>query len=464
MPRHPTSLLALLAAALVLASGSGCGGGAPPAGSGLERLPNVLLLVADDQGTELGCYGVPAVQTPHLDALAASGVRFTRAYATTAVCTPSRSALYTGLYPARNGASGFQKLNEGVKVWTEHLSQAGWRTGLIGKLGARPPKRFDFDWSARTRQVDEQSRELAWHVASFRDFLGSCSGDEPWALVVNFRDSHWPFPEDGAPFGDEPPPPHDPGALRVPPILADTPATRAELARYYDGLRRLDATVGALLAELAPAGAEQDTLVMFTSDNGPPFPRGKTTLYEWGIRQPLIARWPGVTPPGRTEDSLVSLVDVIPTLLDLAQRPAAGLDGRSLLPLLRGESPADWPQAVFASHTEHRQEPAVPGRSIITPRWKYTRCLRPGLEFRNLVMQVSPAWTDLSSAPRGGRLEVSRETFLRRPAEELYDLEADPWELTNLAADPLRSETLEQLRGRLRQFCQAQGDPLLDEW
>ncbi len=419
----------------------GCG--APPQGPPGDSRPDLLLLVSDDQGVILGCYGAEGVQTPRLDAVAGGGRRFTHAYAPSAVCTPSRSSIYTGLMPARHGASGFGPIADGVPVWGELLGAAGYRTGLIGKVGAKPLRRFPFDFLSRSDRADEGARSLQWHVDQLDAFLEEDDG-RPWALVVNFRDSHWPFPTDGAPFGEGSPPPHDPAQVVVPAPLVETPAVRAELARFHDGLRRMDATVGAMLDRLNQGEGADDLVGFFTSDNGPPFPFAKTTLYEAGIHMPLVAFGRGVEPG--VDEHLVSLIDLLPTFLDLAgASPLRGaFDGRSLVPLLEGGDPADWRAFVFGTHDAHRVEPAVPSRSVRFGDWKYIRTWGEGLRFENAVMLTSDTWSEMVRAASGGDVEVAERVrrLQSRPAEELFNLGEDPDELVNLAGVPAAAEAL----------------------
>ncbi len=420
--------------------------GTPPQDPAADPRPDLLLLVSDDQGVVLGCYGAEGVQTPRLDLLAEGGRRFTRAYAPSAVCTPSRSSIYTGLMPARHGANGFGPIAEGVPVWGELLGELGYRTGLIGKVGAKPLRRFPFDFLSRSGREDEGARSLQWHVDQLDAFLAEDDG-RPWALVVNFRDSHWPFPTDGAPFGEGSPPAHDPAAVAVSRALVDTPVVRAELARFHDGLRRMDATVGAMLDRLA-AEEESDGMVgFFTSDNGPPFPFAKTTLYEAGIRMPLLAFGAGVEPG--VDDHLVSLTDLLPTFLDLAGSgivPGA-FDGRSLVPLLEGEDPGGWRTCIFGTHDAHRVEPAVPSRSVRFGDWKYIRTWGEGLRFENGVMLTSDTWPAMvSAAAEDGAVAARVQRLQFRPAEELYDLARDPEELVNLVTVPAAAEALAEGR------------------
>lgn len=427
------------------------------------RRPNLLLLVSDDQGTALGCYpdgwgaggGGALAQTPRLDALAAGGTRFTRAYAPSAVCTPSRSSIYTGLMPAHHGATGFEAISPDVPVWGTYFAEAGYRTGLIGKLGAKPIARFPFDFIARSSAKDEDARSLDWHVEQLDAFLAADDG-RPWVLVVNFRDSHWPFPTDGAPFGPGTPPPHDPAALGVPTALVDAPEVRGEIARFYDGLRRMDATVGAIVDRLEALDLTASTMGFFTSDNGPPFPFAKTTLYEAGIHMPLIA-WGGGVSSGAVRDELVSLIDLLPSFLDLAGKPAAPgtFDGRSIAHML-SERPAPqepWREAVFATHDTHRVEPDIPSRSVRFGDWKYIRNWSEGLLFQNLVMQTSDTWRAMVAAADGGDVELAARLtrFVQRPREELFDLSVDPREQVNLAEKEGSAEALARGRELLRQ-------------
>ncbi len=441
---HYLTALVLLALTIV-----GCAGEEASTAQAEDRRPNLLLLVSDDQGTVLGCYGTPGVQTPELDALAASGTRFTRAYAPSAVCTPSRSSIYTGLMPAQHGATGFQEVKEGVTLWAEHFARAGYRTGLIGKIGAKPVKRFTFDFIARSDKDDVDARSLPWHVKELDAFLEADDG-RPWVLVVNFRDSHFPFPTDGAPYGAGAVEPHAAASVTIPGTLLDAPEVRAEVARFYDGLRRMDATVGAMVERLGERDEGANTVGMFTSDNGPPFPFAKTTLYEAGIHMPLLAWGTGVE-AGATRDEFVSLVDVLPTFLDFAGDSGGGaFDGRSMAALLRAgaEPTPPWRTAIFATHDAHRVEPDIPSRSVRFDDWKYIRTWPEGRLFANLVMHNSGTWRAMVAAADGGDEAVAARLtrFVQRPEEELFDLAADPFELNNLAGAPQHQEVLKRAR------------------
>ena len=206
-------------------------------------------------------------------------------------------------------------------------------------------------------------------------------------------------------------------------------------------------------------------LVLHTSDHGSPFPFAKTTLYEAGVRVPLVARWPGTVEPGRRSGALVSLADVLPTLLELGgATPPSGLDGRSFAELLRGER-EDHRDSIFLSHTSHRVKPDVPSRALRRERWKYVRNLRPSATFLNAVMRTSASWRAIEAAAAGDDALAGRIARLRqRPPEELYDLEVDPFELSNLAGAAAHAATLDALRKELRAELERQSAPLLGEW
>ena len=427
--------------------------------------PSVLLIVSDDHGLELGSYGNPSVTTTFLDRLAAGGMVFDAAYTPTAVCTPSRAALYTGRVPARNGCAGFEPIAEGIPIWGELLGPAGYRTGLVGKLGGKPLERFEFDSFVRTLPADDEARDVTFYAEEVGRFLDGDDG-RPFCLLVNLRDAHFPFPTDGAPTGreDVSSDPHSPESVQVPGFLPDLPEVRSEVARFYDSVRRLDATVGSILEELDGRGLGESTLVLYTTDHGAPFPFAKTTLYEAGIRIPLIARWPGGVPVGSRTDALISMTDILPTLLELAGAPAEeGMDGRSLVRVLSGETQAHRDE-VFATHTTHRVPPDLPARAVVREGWKYIRNFREG-SFENLVLRTSPMWKPILKASLTDPLLADRVARLReRPVEELYHIAEDPYEAVNLAGQPEYAEKLEDLRERVRSEMERTGDPLLAEW
>lgn len=452
---------AALAGALALLGACG-GGGDGPAAPPLR--PNLLVIVADDMGRELGSYGDPSARTPALDALAREGLRFDAAFAAAPVCSPSRAALLTGLFPHASGHVGFpgdSRLRPEVRTIAQPLNEAGYATGLIGKLHVAA-----YDERSGTTQLPfrevvvfdrpeaDSPERLAREVGSFLARVR----DRPFFLMVGLHAPHKPYPgEEGVPAWPEP---HDPLRLTVPPTAPDTLAFRRLLARMYDAYSLADSLVAAILGALEAGGASGSTLVLFTSDHGPALPGAKGTLFDPGIRVPLLARWPGVIEPGGSSSALVSGVDLLPTLLEAAGvAPPRGLQGRSLLPILRGE-PAAGADAVFAEQNRLEGNRYFPQRAIRTARLKYLRALRPDVELRSNAIGhwARPLLLRWHTDPGARRLV---ERVVRHPREELYELETDPHELRNLAGEPAWASAQAELRERLRNWMGETGDPWL---
>ena len=423
---------------------------------------NIVLLIADDLGHEVGCYGDKAAKTPHLDALAKRGVRFTNAFAAVSSCSPSRATLYTGLHTHTSGQYGLAHAGHnfhtrpGLKSLPAYLRPAGYRTGIIGKTHIVPASVYDFDEVIRS--TGRNGAEMADKAATF---IAAC-GDKPFCLVMGYTDPH----RAAKGFGNDAKYPgidavkFDPTALPIPPHLPDTPEVRADLADYYQSVNRLDQGVGHLMALLKKTGRDKDTLVLFLSDNGIPFPGAKTTLYDAGIHLPLIVSAPTGKKAGIVNDAMVSWVDVLPTMLDWAGVKApALLQGRSFLGILDDPHPKGWDR-VFASHGFHEVTMYYPMRAIRTRKYKYIRNLAHKLDFP-IAMDIyeSPSWQAIltGNLDRMGKRTV--EQFIRRPAEELYDLEADPNEVTNLAGDAKHSGTLKGFRADLRAWQEETKDP-----
>jgi N-sulfoglucosamine sulfohydrolase len=430
------------------------------------RHRGVVLLVADDLGLDLGCYGNAKIRTPNLDALAVRGTRFTNAFATVSSCSPSRAVMLTGLFTQTNGQYGLAHAVHNVHTFRNvrslpaRLKQAGWRTGVIGKLHVLPPEVYPFD------EVVE-GRELGGNrdVAAMAERVGQFAGrdERPFFLLVGFSDTH----RAGEGFSNAgklnvASERYGPADVLVPPFLPDQPDVRKDLADYYQSATRLDRGVGLVLDALKKAGAADDTLVIFLSDNGIPFPGAKTTLYDAGVRLPLILSSPRQTKRGHSNDSMASWVDVTPTVLDWAGLKADKLPGRSLLGELDQEHSTTGPDAVFGSHVQHEVTMYYPMRSVRTRRHKYILNLASGLEFPTAQdLYRSPTWQGIlrrHDKSLGGR---ALDAYLRRPREELFDLQKDPNEFTNVAADPAYASVLAELRGRLKEWQEKTQDPWL---
>jgi N-sulfoglucosamine sulfohydrolase len=431
----------------------------PAAATAQAPRRNILVIIADDLGRDLGCYGNKTIRTPNLDGLAKQGILFTRAYATVASCSPSRATILTGLFTHQNGQYGLQHPphSQQTHAWVQGipglLRAAGYWTGLIGKYHVGPDSVYNFE-SLNTKV----GRDINAMAAQARAFIGK-SGDRPFFLYCAFPDPH----RAGKGFANEKEAASqrvDPQQVSVPYHLPDTPEVRQDLAEYCQSAQRMDRGVGLLLEVLRETGQLDNTLIIFISDNGIPVPGAKTTLYEAGIHLPLLVAAPG-GPRGHTNHTLVCYIDLVPTILDWAKAkgPAYTLPGRSILPIL-AETRAKDRDAVFGSHQMHEITMPYPMRTIVTERYKYLINLQPDREYPfPSDLWASPSWQGIRS--RGDKLMGRRgvQAFLHRPKEELYDLTKDPDELTNLASDSAHAETLAELRRRLRAWQTETRDP-----
>jgi N-sulfoglucosamine sulfohydrolase len=422
------------------------------------------------------------LKTPHLDALAAEGTRFENAYCTTASCSPSRSVILTGLYNHANGMYGlehayhhFRSLESltSLPMW---LSRAGYRTARIGKFHVGPEGVYRFD-----QKLPGNPRSAAEMAENCRKLIEADS-DKPFFLYFCTQDPHRGGVANDLPhrpdrFGNRPPgesypgvePVHyDPAAVMVPPFLPDTPTCRAELAQYYESVSRADAGLGRLVEILKQAGKYDDTLIVFISDNGMPFPGAKTTVYEAGLRLPCVVRHPKARQRGVVSRAFVSWVDIAPTILDFAgARPPrrVKLPGRSFLPILEQENPRGWDE-VHASHTFHEVTMYYPMRVVRSGRYKLIWNLAHPLPFPFAAdLWKSATWQD--ALGRGEDFVYGKRTIrslVQRPPFELYDLDDDPDETRNLADDPRHAAVLADLQQKLRDFQRRTGDPWELKW
>jgi N-sulfoglucosamine sulfohydrolase len=458
--RNATVRSALLGAVLMLLSLSSAGVAAPR---------NVLLIIADDQGRDLGVYGNPVLRTPNLDRLAAQGTLFTNAFATVSSCSPSRSVIYTGLYSHSNGMHGLahdvhnQHLLPSVRTLPQLLKAAGYRTALVGKKHILPNSALPFDEELAPERPG--NRDVAFMAGEARRFI-SKNADRPFLIIVGYSDPHraaenfdntraWPGVTRAI---------YDPAKVSVPPHLPDLPEVRRDLAQYYESVSRLDSGVGLLLDALRETKHGDDTLVIYLSDNGRAFPGAKTTLYDEGIHLPLIVSSPAQTRRGVRNNAMVSWVDITPTILDWAgvSRPGGQqFAGRSILPILEQPEPPGRDR-VFASHGFHEIQQYYPMRALRTREYKYIVNLAAPLEFPIAGdIASSPTWQTIAARPSIGLGLRTLQAFLHRPAEELYDLRQDPSEVRNLAADPAHRDVLERMRAEMARFRSETHDPWL---
>ncbi|WIV68403.1 sulfatase family protein [Natrialbaceae archaeon AArc-T1-2] len=425
--------------------------------------PNVLLVHCHDLGQYLGCYGVD-VETPRIDELANEGALFENHFVTAPQCSPSRGSLLTGRYPHINGlmglAHGNWELDEGERILPQYLSDAGYETHLFGLQHVTgDTDRLGFDHvhsegnlypgvSPEVHQVN-RARNVSDVVATF---LEKEAYDAPFFASVGFFECHRVEEENGrfgfdADFYDS----DDPDEVRPLPYLPDRRGIRRDLGEFRGMVSALDDGVGTILDALAAADLESETIVVFTTEHGIAFPRAKGSPYDAGIEAVLLVRWPGVVDDGVRYDELVSNVDVLPTLLECLDIDVPDdLNGRSFHPLLVDDG-YDERDRVFAEMTWH--DMYNPVRAIRTDRYKYVRNL-----WHLPTVYLS---TDIFASEAGREVRESYGVPLR-PAEELYDLEADPQESDNVVYEPGYQDVRIDLSRQLREWMETTDDPLLD--
>lgn len=425
----------------------GCGGGDDDGGGDIatER-PNIVWIVSEDMNFEVGAFGDPVAQTPRLDQLASEGVRYTNVFATSGVCGPSRAALITGMYQTSIGAHHMRSIRGGyqpvppaeVKTFTEILRAAGYYTSNLGKT--------DYQFSgpigdAPITNWDEPNG--IWRGRADR---------QPFFAYITLLVTHESFL-----FGSRDPE-TDPAGLSVPPYYPDTPTVRRDFARLYDNVAAMDAGVGRILDMLEEDGVADETMVFFFPDNGRGFPRDKRWIYDGGIHEPLIIRWPDGRGAGATSDRLISFVDLPATVLSLAGVAIPdSMEGQAFL----GPQATAERDYVFAAADRH-DEATDRIRAVRDKRYKYLRNYQPdtpygqNLEFRNNLATMQ----EIFRLHDEGELFPPADWYYRatKPVEELYDTMVDPFEIDNRAADPALQDVLESMRAAHFDWVERTGD------
>jgi N-sulfoglucosamine sulfohydrolase len=407
--------------------------------------PNIMVLVADDLGwRDTGVYGNGAIRTPNIDRLARSGLRVVYAFGTSPQCSPSRISILTGKYSHATRTEDLHTpLPEGQKILPAYLQGRGYFTGMMAKTHIGPAGERQFQWYSPE----------TW--AALPAFLDS-AGTRPFFLWVGFHDPHRPYKPGAIAH------PHPPATVRVPPYLADTPETRADLALYYDATSRMDQDIGRMLDELERRKLRDNTLVIFLSDNGPPFPREKGTLYDPGTRTPLIFSWSGVVRAGSVFDSgLVSTVDLAPTILEVAgaELPET-VQGRSFRSMLKDPGSYAGRTYVFSERNWHDCDEHQ--RAVRTTRFKLIRTdAYTELPLCTAAdIGASPSFLALRARSKAHQLTAAQSRLFEVPRArlELYDLARDPWELRNVADEPRYAKEVRELATVLQEWMEQTDD------
>lgn len=437
--------------------------------------PNVLLVLSDDHSVpHVGAYGNADIKTPNLDAFAKEGMRFNRAYVAAPQCVPSRAAFMTGRSPVAIQMTRFSApLGLEYKTWLELLRASGYFTGVAGRTyhldGSQLPPESQSVFDKHRLKTFERRLEFvkvggapAQALAQYREFLDAAKG-KPFALQLCSSDPHRPLDANAIPQ------PHDPNKIKLPAHYPDTPAVRADFARYYDEIARFDAFFGEVLAELNKRGLADNTIVVFMGDNGASQFRGKGTLYEFGVNVPLLVRWPSKIKAGSVTNELISGEDLAPTFLEACgQKPLPEMTGRSFLKLLRGE-PYTGRQYVFAERGAHGSglpngtSPFDLGRVVIRKRYKLIYNALWQLPYQPVDFNGDAMWKELQQMNKDGKLspEMARLYFSpTRPMFELFDLEADPSEFKNLIDSPEHAAIARELKAALQEWMILERDYL----
>ncbi|HSI37299.1 MAG TPA: sulfatase [Tepidisphaeraceae bacterium] len=419
----------------------------PPA-----RPPNVVVFIADDLGwADCSIHGGRDVATPALDRLAQDGMTFTHAFVNSPSCAPSRAALLTGLEPARNGAmANHARPRADVKRWPAYFKELGYETVAIGKTAHYAQvQQYGFDHVSHFKYHEDDCVEAAVK------WLGERKSDKPLCLIVGTNWPHVPWPKDGA---------VDPAKMTLPANTVDTPETRKARARYVAAVANMDRDLGSTY-DAARKHLGENTVFVFTADHGAQFPFGKWNCYDAGVRAPLVVVWPGRVKAGSTSGAMVMWTDLMPALLEAGGgKPAEGLDGRSFLPVVLGKADAHR-ERVFFTHSADGQMNRYPMRAVRTRDWKYVRNLDPTAEHHTHIDLGKPgadgreywdSWVAAAKTNPAAAALVRR--YHTRPAEELYDLKADPDERRNLAAEPGHAGRLAEMRKLVDEWMARQGD------
>lgn len=402
--------------------------------------PNILWLTSEDNGPYLGCYGDTYATTPHLDQLAADGIRYSEAFATSPVCAPARFTLATGVYANSAGTEHMRSTNsipENLRFLSSYLREAGYYCTNNVKE----------DYNVASKPAD------AWDESSNSATYRNRAPGQPFFHVQNFTTSHESRLHRGTV-----PEWHNPAKAPLPPYHPDLPEVRETWAVYYDYITRMDAEIGEMLAQLERDGLAENTIVFYFSDHGGAVPGSKRFLFESGLHVPLIIRFPGIwrhlapASPGSQTNRLVSFIDFPPTVLSLAGVTIPDhMQGRAFAGAFEAE-----PRTYAFAYRGRMDERDDRSRTVRDNRFRYTRNWMP---FRPWGQHIEYLWRAPATAPwhrhfLAGKTTPAQSRFFAvpKPGEELYDCLVDPHNVHNLAYDPAHQATLSRMRGVLNDW------------
>ena len=418
--------------------------------------PNIVLILADDMSWfDVGAYHkqfdyVPNnAITPNIDKIATEGMLFTRSFTATAMCAPTRMQLYTGLYPVRNGAYGnHTRVYDDVKSATYYFRNLGYRVGLSGKGHIFPRQAFPFE---RTGKVNKGPKgESSFGIEQTRKFMAR-NKNQPFFLVIASSNPHEPWDRGDASL-------YPPNKIELPVFLNDTPGLRHRLSQYLAEVSDLDREVGLIDDEIEKLGIKNNTIFIFTSEQGSSLPFGKWTNYDAGLRNAFIIRWPNKIDADISTDAMIEYVDIIPTLTDLATNTIPeNLDGKSFKAVLEGHATGHKTH-VFGIQTSlniHDGAP-YPIRSVRDEKYKLIHNLMSDNIFSNILTNKSWFKEELAIEKK-----ISGDNYAgyeKRPEFELYNIIKDPFEQKNIISQPQHSRKVAALKKKLARWMEQQGD------
>ena len=417
----------------------------------IGKKPNIVFFIADDVSQDdFGCYGHPVIKTPHIDLLAANGMRFDNAYLTTSSCSPSRCSIITGRYPHNTGAPELHvRLPLKQVRFPELLRGAGYYAVLSGKNHMFGNKDRAFD---RITGGGGPGKEGDW-VGHVKDR----PKDKPFFFWFASTDAHraWSITKEA--------PKYDPKDVIIPPYLVDTPVTREDLTGYYHEVSRFDYYIGLVTAELKKQGVLENTMIIVAADNGRPFPRCKSRMYDSGIKTPWVVHFPEVIKSPSTTQSLISVIDLSATCLELAGiKSPECVQGRSFLPILK-KPETRIREVVFAEHNWHVYRNHE--RMVRFGDYLYIKNNFPNQP--NLCYESDdhyPAGEELWKAHAAGKTQLDQQQVFANPCppEELFQVTEDPHQLSNLIGDKKHTKALKQARVLLAKWTEKTGDSIPD--
>lgn len=436
------------------------GGYSKVKGQATPERPNILLIMGDDLTyNDIEPYGSTQVHTPNIARLAKEGICLDNMFTATAMCAPTRQQLMTGLYPVRNGAyPNHSEVYKNTKSIAHYMQNLGYNTALIGKQHYGPAEAFPYDFLGGRNGDNGIGQDINLKLA--QDYITK-SKDKPYLLIVTSNQPHTPWNRGDASR-------YPVGKIKLPPGFEDTPLTRKSMSSYFAEVTYLDSLVGVCLDMVDKSGQKQNTLVIFTSEQGSSFPFAKWTNYDQGLKTAFIARWPGKIKPSTRSAAMTQYVDVVPTLIDLVGgKPASintgtkdangntGFDGKSFKDVLTGKT-NNFRNYVFGVHTTRgiiNGSEAYAIRSARNKKFLYINNLNYKSQFANVVTEspLLQQWIKKDNSGRG-------YFYKQRPEEELYDIVSDPYELVNLAKKPEMKAVMTELKAQLATFMKQQGD------